>query len=112
MPIAEFGGIQEALARAGREGYAVLAGAELMNAIVDNHEAPRHFVDTSYTLQLMSAIVDNHEAPMVLSSIMKQSCTERLLTPPHAFSHLLTGSDGALFDHEAELHRARPPRRH
>merc|ERR1719399_581996 len=54
VPIAEFGGIQEALARAGRESYAVIAGVELMNAIVDNHEAP-----------------------MVLSSIMKQSCTER-----------------------------------
>merc|ERR1719271_1646520 len=54
VPIAEFGGIQEALARAGREAYIVLAGGELMNAIVDNHEAP-----------------------MVLSSIMKQSCTER-----------------------------------
>jgi hypothetical protein len=54
VPIAEFGGIQEALARAGREAYTVLAGVELMNTIVDNHEAP-----------------------MVLSSIMKQSCTER-----------------------------------
>jgi len=54
VPIAEFGGIQEALARAGRESYAVVAGVELMNAVVDNHEAP-----------------------MVLSSIMKQSCTER-----------------------------------
>merc|ERR1719271_1328788 len=54
VPIAEFGGIKEALARAGREAYIVLAGGELMNAIVDNHEAP-----------------------MVLSSIMKQSCTDR-----------------------------------
>ena len=54
VPIAEFGGIQEALARAGRESYTVIAGVELMNAIVDNHEAP-----------------------MVLSSIMKQSCTDR-----------------------------------
>jgi hypothetical protein len=54
VPIAEFGGIQEALARAGRESYIVLAGTELTNAIIDNHEAP-----------------------MVLSSIMKQSCTER-----------------------------------
>merc|ERR1712127_517085 len=26
---------------------------------------------------LMNAIVDNHEAPMVISSIMKQFCTER-----------------------------------
>ena len=40
VPIAEFGGIQEALARAGRESYIVLAGTELTNAIVDNHEAP------------------------------------------------------------------------
>ena len=54
VPIAEFGGIQEALARAGRESYIILAGTELTNAIIDNHEAP-----------------------MVLSSIMKQSCTER-----------------------------------
>jgi len=54
VPIAEFGGIQEALARSGRESYIVLAGTELTNAIIDNHEAP-----------------------MVLSSIMKQSCTER-----------------------------------
>jgi len=54
VPIAEFGGIQEALARAGRESYIILAGTELTNAVIDNHEAP-----------------------MVLSSIMKQSCTER-----------------------------------
>ena len=54
VPIAEFGGIQEALGRCGREAYAVLAGVELTNAIIDNHEAP-----------------------MVLSSIMKQTCTER-----------------------------------
>merc|ERR1719229_187940 len=40
VPIAEFGGIQEAMARAGREAYVVLAGVELMNTIVDNHEAP------------------------------------------------------------------------
>ena len=26
---------------------------------------------------LMNAIVDNHEAPMVISSVMKQNCTER-----------------------------------
>ena len=25
----------------------------------------------------MNAIVDNHEAPMVISSVMKQNCTER-----------------------------------
>jgi len=54
VPIAEFGGIQEALGRCGREAYAVMAGVELTNAIIDNHEAP-----------------------MVLSSIMKQTCTER-----------------------------------
>jgi len=54
VPIAEFGGIQEALARAGRDSYIILAGTELTNAVIDNHEAP-----------------------MVLSSIMKQSCTER-----------------------------------
>jgi len=54
VPIAEFGGIQEAMARAGREAYIILAATELTNAVIDNHEAP-----------------------MVLSSIMKQSCTER-----------------------------------
>uniref|UniRef100_A0A7S2SRH0 Acyl-coenzyme A dehydrogenase n=2 Tax=Rhizochromulina marina TaxID=1034831 RepID=A0A7S2SRH0_9STRA len=54
VPIAEFGGIQEALARIGSQGLICVAGADLMNAIVDNHEAP-----------------------MVISSIMKQSCTER-----------------------------------
>ena len=27
--------------------------------------------------ELMNAIVDNHEAPMVISSVMKQNCTER-----------------------------------
>merc|ERR1719291_656815 len=26
---------------------------------------------------VMNAIVDNHEAPMVISSVMKQNCTER-----------------------------------
>merc|ERR1719502_872197 len=54
VPISEFGGIQEAMARAGRESYIILAATELTNAVIDNHEAP-----------------------MVLSSIMKQSCTER-----------------------------------
>ena len=54
VPIADFGGIQEALARMGSQGLICVAGADLMNAIVDNHEAP-----------------------MVISSIMKQSCTER-----------------------------------
>ena len=53
-PIAEFGGVQEALARMGSQGLAVVAGVDLMNAIVDNGEAP-----------------------MVVSSIMKQSCTDR-----------------------------------
>lgn len=36
--------------------------------------------DTLITIagtDLMNAIVDNHEAPMVISSIMKQNCTER-----------------------------------
>ena len=54
VPIAEFGGIQEAMAKAGREAYIILGATELTNAVIDNHEAP-----------------------MVLSSIMKQSCTER-----------------------------------
>jgi len=54
VPIAEFGGIQEALACAGSDGLTTIAGSELMNAIIDNHEAP-----------------------MVISSVMKQNCTER-----------------------------------
>lgn len=54
MPIAEFGGIQEAMARIGSQGLICMSGAELMNCIIDNHEAP-----------------------MVISSIMKQSCTDR-----------------------------------
>lgn len=54
VPIAEFGGIQEALAEAGSDGLITIAGGDLMNAIVDNHEAP-----------------------MVISSIMKQNTTER-----------------------------------
>jgi acyl-CoA dehydrogenase len=54
VPIAEFGGIQEALASAGSDGLIVVAGCDLMNAIIDNHEAP-----------------------MVISSVMKQNCTER-----------------------------------
>jgi acyl-CoA dehydrogenase len=54
VPIAEFGGIQEALAMSGSDGLINIAGGDLMNAIVDNHEAP-----------------------MVVSSIMKQNCTER-----------------------------------
>jgi alkylation response protein AidB-like acyl-CoA dehydrogenase len=54
VPIAEFGGIQEALAKAGSDGLICISGGDLMNAIVDNHEAP-----------------------MVVSSIMKQNCTER-----------------------------------
>jgi acyl-CoA dehydrogenase len=40
VPIAEFGGIQEALARMGSQGLICMAGVDLMNAIVDNHEAP------------------------------------------------------------------------
>mmetsp|Transcript_42183 Transcript_42183/g.71714 ORF Transcript_42183/g.71714 Transcript_42183/m.71714 type:complete len:814 (-) Transcript_42183:341-2782(-) len=54
VPIAEFGGIQEVLARMGSQSLICVAGADLMNCIIDNHEAP-----------------------MVISSIMKQSCTER-----------------------------------
>ncbi len=54
VPIAEFGGIQEAMADAASDGLICIAGGDLMNAIVDNHEAP-----------------------MVISSIMKQNCTER-----------------------------------
>merc|ERR1712232_1156857 len=54
VPIAEFGGIQEAMSLAGSDALITLAGCDLMNAIVDNHEAP-----------------------MVISSIMKQNCTER-----------------------------------
>ena len=54
VPIAEFGGIQEALSSAGSDTLITIAGGDLMNAIVDNHEAP-----------------------MVVSSIMKQNTTER-----------------------------------
>jgi hypothetical protein len=54
VPIAEFGGIQEALSKAGSDALITIGGTDLMNAIVDNHEAP-----------------------MVISSIMKQNCTER-----------------------------------
>lgn len=54
VPIAEFGGIQEAMSEAGSDALITMAGCDLMNAIVDNHEAP-----------------------MVVSSIMKQNCTER-----------------------------------
>lgn len=54
VPIAEFGGIQEALSKAGSDTLITIGGTDLMNAIIDNHEAP-----------------------MVISSIMKQNCTER-----------------------------------
>lgn len=54
VPIAEFGGIQEAMALSGSDTLINIAGTDLMNAIVDNHEAP-----------------------MVISSVMKQNCTER-----------------------------------
>merc|ERR1712157_124603 len=54
VPIAEFGGIQEAMAMSGSDALICIAGTDLMNAIVDNHEAP-----------------------MVISSVMKQNCTER-----------------------------------
>jgi acyl-CoA dehydrogenase len=54
VPIAEFGGIQEAMANVGSDCIMTIAGTDVMNAIVDNHEAP-----------------------MVVSSVMKQNCTER-----------------------------------
>lgn len=54
VPIAEFGGIQEALALSASDGLITIGGTDLMNAIIDNHEAP-----------------------MVVSSVMKQNCTER-----------------------------------
>eukprot|EP00525_Craspedostauros_australis_P013553 CAMPEP_0198123318 /NCGR_PEP_ID=MMETSP1442-20131203/37207_1 /TAXON_ID= /ORGANISM="Craspedostauros australis, Strain CCMP3328" /LENGTH=809 /DNA_ID=CAMNT_0043782511 /DNA_START=152 /DNA_END=2581 /DNA_ORIENTATION=+ len=54
VPIAEFGGIQEAMSLIGSDALINVAGTDLMNAIIDNHEAP-----------------------MVISSIMKQNCTER-----------------------------------
>lgn len=54
VPIAEFGGIQEAISLAASDGLITIAGGDLMNTIVDNHEAP-----------------------MVISSVMKQNCTER-----------------------------------
>eukprot|EP00934_Nitzschia_sp_Nitz4_P005733 Nitzschia sp. Nitz4//scaffold10_size219509//208423//210879//NITZ4_001466-RA/size219509-augustus-gene-0.257-mRNA-1//1//CDS//3329533034//5723//frame0 len=54
VPIAEFGGIQEAMSLAASDSLIVASGCDLMNAIIDNHEAP-----------------------MVVSSIMKQNCTER-----------------------------------
>lgn len=43
-----------AMAKAGSDGLITIAGGDVMNAIVDNHEAP-----------------------MVISSVMKQNCTER-----------------------------------
>ena len=54
VPIADFGGIKEVLARATSNTLMCVAGGDLMNAIVDNHEAP-----------------------MIISSIMKQNTTER-----------------------------------
>jgi len=54
VPIAEFGGIQEAISLSASDGLITIAGGDLMNTIVDNHEAP-----------------------MVISSVMKQNCTER-----------------------------------
>ena len=53
VPIAEFGGIQEAMSLSGSDALMSIAGVDLMNAIIDNHEAP-----------------------MVISSVMKQKCTE------------------------------------
>ena len=54
VPIAKFGGIQEALSLAGSDALIIIAGTDLMNSLVNNHEAP-----------------------MVISSIMKQNCMER-----------------------------------
>eukprot|EP00912_Choanoflagellata_sp_UC4_P001711 UC4_evm3s1092 len=54
VPIAEFGGIQEVMARSTSNTLMCVAGADLMNSIVDNHEAP-----------------------MIISSIMKQNTTHR-----------------------------------
>lgn len=54
VPIADFGGIKEVLARATSNTLMCVAGGDLMNAIVDNHEAP-----------------------MIISSIMKQNTTDR-----------------------------------
>ena len=54
VPIAEFGGIQEALANAGSDGLITIADGDLMNAFVDNHEAP-----------------------MVISAVMKQNLLYR-----------------------------------
>jgi len=54
LPAGSIGGIQEAMADATSNALIIVAGGDLMNAIVDNHEAP-----------------------MVISSIMKQNCTER-----------------------------------
>jgi acyl-CoA dehydrogenase len=69
VPIAEFGGVQEALAVIASDGYISVASTELMNAIVDNHEAP-----------------------MVLSSIMKQNITNRARTMVTAGMDILGGS--------------------
>ena len=97
VPIAEFGGIQEALARAARDSYIILGGTELTNAIVDNHEAPMvraHARTPGGSKPRASPTRLTHaphprapptrpagpQAPppvQVLSSIMKQSCTER-----------------------------------
>lgn len=46
--------LSTAMAKAGSDGLITIAGGDVMNAIVDNHEAP-----------------------MVISSVMKQNCTER-----------------------------------
>lgn len=69
VPIADFGGVQEALALLASDGYISVASTELMNAIVDNHEAP-----------------------MVLSSIMKQNITERGRKMINAGMDILGGS--------------------
>mmetsp|Transcript_15048 Transcript_15048/g.44924 ORF Transcript_15048/g.44924 Transcript_15048/m.44924 type:complete len:783 (+) Transcript_15048:160-2508(+) len=75
VPIAEFGGVQEALAQIGSDGYIALASTELMNAVVDNHEAP-----------------------MVLSSIMKQNVTDRGRNMVNATMDVLGGAGISMGD--------------
>jgi len=75
VPVAEFGGVQEALAVLASQGYVSLASTELMNAIVDNHEAP-----------------------MVLSSIIKQNVTDRGRTMVNATMDVLGGAGISMGD--------------
>ena len=75
VPIADFGGVQEACALVASDGYISLASTELMNAIVDNHEAP-----------------------MVLSSIMKQNVTDRGRNMVNAGMDVLGGAGISMGD--------------